>query len=413
MIRKNFKKYLSYLSAILIFSSLVYAIFSIISVPERITIYENQKLNLNKLYSIKLVNKTGVLSDDKITQQKLPLKKGEYDANLNLFGINVKSVRLNVINTKELIPSGRCIGINLKTDGLLVVGISDFERIDGVKVSPCKNVNIRTGDVVKKANGKILTSTNELKEMIENLRGEKIELEILRNEKYHKVNVRAQLDKLEGAYKIGLWLRDSTAGIGTMTYIDPNDKSFASLGHGITDSDTGKLIPSGKGVINDATVFSVKKGRRGEPGELQGVFLTGEGKKGEILCNTPVGIFGKVDDIREFTSGNPIPIGLKNEVREGEAYIICDVDDQKTETFTIEIEKINSDFSHTSKGMIIRITDKKLLQKTGGIVQGMSGSPIVQNGKLIGAVTHVFVNDPTRGYGIFIENMLAEAEKIK
>ncbi len=413
MIRKNFKKYLSYLSAILIFSSLVYAIFSIISVPERITIYENQKLNLNKLYSIKLVNKTGVLSDDKITQQKLPLKKGEYDANLNLFGINVKSVRLNVINTKELIPSGRCIGINLKTDGLLVVGISDFERIDGVKVSPCKNVNIRTGDVVKKANGKILTSTNELKEMIENLRGEKIELEILRNEKYHKVNVRAQLDKLEGAYKIGLWLRDSTAGIGTMTYIDPNDKSFASLGHGITDSDTGKLIPSGKGVINDATVFSVKKGRRGEPGELQGVFLTGEGKKGEILCNTPVGIFGKVDDIREFTSGNPIPIGLKNEVREGEAYIICDVDDQKTETFTIEIEKINSDFSHTSKGMIIRITDKKLLQKTGGIVQGMSGSPIVQDGRLIGAVTHVFVNDPTRGYGIFIENMLSEAEKTK
>lgn len=413
MIRKNFKKYLSYLSVILIFSSLVYAIFSIISVPERITIYENQKLNLNKLYSIRLVNKTGVLSDGKVTEDAFPLKKGEYDASLNVLGINVKPVKLNVINTKELIPSGRCIGINLKSDGLLVVGVSDFERIDGVKVSPCKNVNIRIGDVVKKANGNTLTSTNELKEMIEGLNGKKIELEIQRNDKYHRVSVIPQIDKLDSVYKIGLWLRDSTAGIGTMTYVDPKDKSFASLGHGITDSDTGKLIPSASGVINDATVFSVKKGRRGEPGELQGVFLTGEGNKGEILCNTPVGIFGKVNDIGEFAQGKPVPIGLKNEVTEGEAYIICDVDDQKTETFTIEIEKINSDYSHSSKGMIIRITDKKLLQKTGGIVQGMSGSPVIQNGKLVGAVTHVFVNDPTRGYGIFIENMLSEAEKIK
>lgn len=413
MARKNLKKYLSYLSVILIFSSLIYAIFSIISVPERITIYENQKLNLNKLYSIRLVNKTGVLSDGKLKDETLPLKKGEYDASLNVLGINVKPVRINVINTKELIPSGRCIGINLKSDGLLVVGVSDFDGIDGKKVSPCKNVNIRIGDVVKKANGKMLASTSELKEMIEGLNGEKIELEILRNDKYHKVSVTPCMDKLDSVYKIGLWLRDSTAGIGTMTYVDPKDKTFASLGHGITDSDTGKLIPSGKGVINDATVFSVKKGKRGEPGELQGVFLAGEGQKGEILCNTSVGIFGKVEEGSEFTWGDPLPIGLKTEVKEGEACIICNVDDQKTEKFTIEIEKINSDFSHSSKGMIIRITDKKLLEKTGGIVQGMSGSPIIQNEKLIGAVTHVFVNDPTRGYGIFIENMLAEAEKIK
>ena len=413
MIRKNFKKYLSYLSAILIFSSLVYAVFSIISVPERITIYENQKLNSNKLYSIKLVNKTGVLKDGRITQDKLPLDAGEYDASLSIMGINVKPVKLNVMKPKELIPSGRCIGITLRSDGLLVVGISDFEDINGKKVSPCKNINIRVGDIIKKANGKKLTSTDDLIDIVENSNGKKVELEGMRGEKVVSVSVRPCVDKLEGTYKIGLWLRDSTAGIGTMTYVDPSDNSFASLGHGITDSDTGKLIPSGKGTVNDATVFSVKKGKRGEPGELQGVFLLNDGEKGEILCNTPVGIFGKINDPSEFSDSNPLPIGIKSEVREGEAHIICDVDDKKAETFSIEIEKINSEYSHSSKGMIIRITDKKLLQKTGGIVQGMSGSPILQNGRIVGAVTHVFVNDPTRGYGIFIENMLAEADKTK
>ena len=168
MIRKNFKKYLSYLSVILIFSSLVYAVFSIISVPERITIYENQKLNSNKLYSIKLVNKTGVLKDGRITQDKLPLGAGEYDASLSIMGINVKPVKLNVMKPKELIPSGRCIGITLRSDGLLVVGISDFEDINGKKVSPCKNINIRVGDIIKKANGKKLTSTDDLIDIVEN-----------------------------------------------------------------------------------------------------------------------------------------------------------------------------------------------------------------------------------------------------
>ncbi len=393
--------------------TIMYMAFSGIFIPEKITIYESQKLNTNKIYSIKLVNKSGVLKNGKITEDMSFLKEGTYDANLNIMGINVKPVKVNVIKKRSVIPVGRCIGITLMSDGLLVVGTSEISTVGDKEISPAKISDIRTGDVIKEADGKVLKSSDELKQIIENSKGNKIQLAVLRKSKLINTTITPVMDKTDCVYKIGVWLRDSTAGIGTLTYINPEDYTFASLGHGITDQDTGKLIPSQKGIVADVTVVAVKKGKRGEPGELQGAFLSGGKDAGEVNNNTASGVFGTIYKDYPLKDDRVVEVALSDEIKCGNAVILSNIDQQNVREYSVEIEKINTKTTSTTKNMIIRITDPELLNKTGGIVQGMSGSPIIQNGKIIGAVTHVFVNDPTRGYGIFIENMLAETEKIK
>jgi len=334
---------------------------------------------------------------------------GTYDVVLKLFGlIDFKKISLDVIDTTELIPCGNPIGIYVETDGILVLGSGRITGEDGLNYEPVNN-KLKSGDYILAVNGKTLSRKNELIEEIQNCNGKDITLLVRRNNE--KITVRVTPVKTSsGSYKIGAWIRDNTQGIGTLTFITA-DGQFGALGHGITDIDTGVLMNIKAGSIYRAEIMSIIKGKEGEPGELIGMIRQSDRHRlGAITSNTMQGIFGRIGKGYEDSLGQkPLRIGLKQEVTKGKAKILCTVDN-KVEEFDIVIESIDISNSNQSKGIVLRITDERLLEKTGGIVQGMSGSPIIQNDKIIGAVTHVFIQDSTKGYGTFIENMVNNLE---
>ncbi len=295
-------------------------------------------------------------------------------------------------------PCGQAIGVKMYTDGLIVVDICSVTTRDGHQ-KYCKEVI--KGDVILSADGKKLSSASDLKNIISKS-PKNINLKLKRNGKV--IDVCSEIMIAESGPTLGLWLRDSAAGIGTLTYYNPDTGDFGALGHGICDVDTAALMPTLKGTIIDCDVTNVIKSNRGVIGELECSFSNN--KLGEIASNTHSGLFGKV----EINTNKLMEVASNDEITQGSATILCEVDKSGIREFDIQIKKIDK-YNKNGRNMIVEITDEKLLDITGGIVQGMSGSPVVQNGKLVGAVTHVFVNDPTRGYGIFIENMLAEAEE--
>ena len=308
---------------------------------------------------------------------------------------------------KTAIPVGETVGISLITDGLLVTDTADLECENGATKNPAKSAGIRKGDRLLTADGNKIYSSAWLKEYVSSRQND-IVLSINRSgESFYTVVTPV---KSKGEYQIGIWVKDSIAGIGTITFILPEIGTFGALGHGIADSDTGVLLTAREGKLFSCNLNNPKKGCPGTPGELQGRFSPNI--LGEFSKNTNFGIFGKIQDSSIFSQRKEVPIAKENEIHEGKATILSNVDGK--ESLEYEIEILKTDFDEPSgKNFILKVTDAALLDKTGGIVQGMSGSPILQDGKLIGAVTHVFVNDPTRGYAIFIENMLSEAEKIK
>ncbi len=334
---------------------------------------------------------------------------GSYNISLKLFGLfNFKNISLDVIDTAELIPCGTPIGIYIETDGILVLGNGRITGEDGLNYEPISN-KLKSGDYILAINGKSVSEKNELIKEIQKSNGQDINLLIRRNDENMSVKI-TPVKTASGSYKIGAWIRDNTQGIGTLTFISP-DGHFGALGHGITDIDTGLLMEIRDGTIYQAEIMSIVKGKEGEPGELIGMIRQQDRYKiGEITENTYQGIFGNVD--RRYSgleNMKPLKIGLKQEVKKGKAYVRCMVDD-KVSDYEIEIENVDMGNSNHSKGLVIRITDERLLNATGGIVQGMSGSPIIQNNKIIGAVTHVFIQDSTKGYGTFIENMVNNLE---
>ena len=260
------------------------------------------------------------------------------------------------------------------------------------------------------ANGIKVKSSEELIKIINKEKDKTIDLLIMRkNEKIEKKLVPIKCDK-DDKYKIGLWLRDSTAGVGTLTFYDKNTKRFAALGHPITDVDTNTLINIGKGNIVQSSIINVRKGVRGNPGELKGIFVDEDMSMGDIIDNTQCGIFGKTKkDLINPIFNKPLKIGLRNEIKEGPAQIITTIDENGPQLYDISIEKLLVQDKPGPKSMIIKVTDKTLLEKTGGIIQGMSGSPIIQNDKIVGAVTHVLINKPDTGYGIYIEWMIQDS----
>lgn len=301
---------------------------------------------------------------------------------------------------EEVYVGGMAFGVKFFTEGVLVVGLADINTFSGV-LCPAREAGIQKGDIILSINGTPTTGATALRDTVAESGGEKLTLEIKRGKKTFKTTLYPALCGETNTYKGGLWVRDSTAGIGTVTYIK-KDGSFAGLGHGICDSDTGALMPLGRAVVVDVEVKDVKMGKVGSPGELRGSF--GKIKRGVIEKNTETGVYGTIDDCSALLT-TPMAVGKKGELREGKAFIYTTLDGNAPYKYEIEIEKIYKDAGKT-KNFLIRVTDKGLLEKAGGIVQGMSGSPIIQKGKLVGAVTHVLINDPTRGYGIFIENML-------
>lgn len=341
---------------------------------------------------------------------------GQSFVTLKLFGtLPIKRVKVRVMPDVRVIPGGQSIGVKVKSEGVLVVG-HHLLRSTQSHLSPAEKADIRVGDYLTKINGLPIRQISDLAKAVEQAgkRNQPLDITILRKGKELQVQMMPIFDEKERTYRLGLYVRDSAAGVGTLTFFDPNKQVYGALGHIITDQDTGQPIRVRQGKIMHSNVTSIQKGESGEPGEKRAIFFHEEKVLGNIFKNTPFGIFGKMPKLPEQGMYNkPIPIGLIEQVKEGPAKILTVVEGQKVEAFDIEITHVIKQKFPATKGLIIKVTDPRLLKKTGGIIQGMSGSPILQNGKLIGAVTHVFVNDPSAGYGTFIEWMLQDAGVIQ
>lgn len=338
---------------------------------------------------------------------------GEANFKLKILGlIPVKDYNINVVQRPELTPGGNSIGVRLNTKGVLVVAVTEVIGTDGIKSSPARDAGLKVGDSIVELNGIKIESAEQVVEILNNIQNENIEIVVLRNKGEFKTFATPIQCIQDNSFRLGIWVRDKTTGIGTLTYYDEENNTFGALGHGIMDVDTKKLLTVEKGMIVKAKVSNIELGQKGIPGEIRGVFYRSDDVLGEINVNNEFGIYGSLNNRDENLNDlKPIPIGFKEEVENGEAYILTTLDDNKIEKFKIEITKFETQDRPDQKSMIIKITDPRLLQKTGGIVQGMSGSPIIQNDRLIGAVTHVFLNDPTKGYGIYIEWMLQGKDK--
>ena len=302
---------------------------------------------------------------------------------------------------------GEPFGMKLYTKGVLVVDIADIPTETGNQ-NPAEESGLKIGDYIVTANGKKISANEDLVDVVEESQDTKIKLQILRESKQQTLYITPVLSTETDSYKIGVWVRDSSAGIGTLTFYSPATDIICGLGHGVSDEDTGKLLKIESGEIVKAKIFDVEKGEKGTPGQLKGR-LTAE-ILGDIALNCSGGVYSVING--EITFNNLTEVALKNEVTDGDAQILCTVEDSAPRLYDCIISLKKSKLNAETQNMIVTVTDPELLEKTGGIVQGMSGSPIIQNGRLIGAVTHVLIDDPTKGYGIFAENMLETAKSI-
>ena len=324
-----------------------------------------------------------------------------------LFGIiPVKEVSVNVGEEKEVFVGGIPLGFSLNTKGLIVVGDNSVLTQEGNKETQ-KDKTILPGDILTEINGKEITSVSVVEEELNDFDNEFVNLKVLRKDKTIDVKLKPAKDMESNKYKLGLWVKNSASGVGTLTFVDQN-KNFGALGHPITDYETGSIIPVQDGKIYNCSLVGITKGERGKPGELKCLFLQGKNSKGSVSKNTNSGVFGDIKDSSNIVDENKKAIvGNRINVKPGKAYIVSSVSGV-LEEYEIEIIKANNQKQKSDKSIIFRVKDKRLLSMTGGIVQGMSGSPILQDGKIIGAVTHVFLNDSTKGYGIYIDWMLQE-----
>lgn len=404
----------------------VYAkeIVQIFKYPSQINITKGSDKNLDIVFpfTVKILDdKPNSLKSSKLYKDKLNLnirKSYQFkskDNGITKLGINflgivpVKKVDLNVVEDRYLIPGGEALGVKLNMKGVLVVGTSEIEGIDGRKYNPAIDSGIKIGDSITYIDDIKVKDAQNVIDILNKIGNKNVKIVVERDNKEIITELTPVKSKQDNSYRLGIWVRDKTAGIGTLTFYDKKSKKFGALGHSITDGDTGKLMNSENGEIMKAQISSIEQGAKGNPGEIRGMFFESKNALGDIKSNTKFGIYGTVDDSQMKTKKKEFPVALQNEVKLGKAYILSTVEEDKVEEYEVEVVKVDKQYSPEAKSLIIQVTDKKLLRKTGGIVRGMSGSPIIQNGKIIGAVTHVFVNDPTKGYGIYIEWMMKEA----
>lgn len=321
-----------------------------------------------------------------------------------LWGVGGSAMAASSVRT--VIPVGRAVGIKLFSDGVLVVGFSAIPTDTG-NVAPAKECGLREGDIITHINSKEVDTIEQVQSLLQGLEGDKMSIRCLRGEKQLQMTAQAVKCSSDGEYKLGAWIRDSMAGIGTMTFYDPATGTFGALGHGINDVDTCRLMPLQSGGIMEASVTQVQKGAKGSPGQLKGAFESGD--VGDLWANTEGGVFGTLKE-SDLTEGlSPMEVAKPAQIQVGPATILSNITGETVKEYTVEITKIILAEDGDTRDLMLTVTDPVLLETTGGIVQGMSGSPILQNGKIVGAVTHVLVNDPTTGYGIFLENMLKAA----
>lgn len=422
-LRRKYRIFLAIALCVNIFAAAAYYIWYIDrKVPDNIMLVENREESLE--FNVPLegeidgavdaisIKNTNSVHDGNIhfnlnqTVRMQANNTGSYKAKLKLFGLfHYKNIQIDVIKEQKVMPSGRAVGLYINSDGVMVLGTSEVTGKDGFTYEPAANI-LRAGDYIYRVNNQKVENIEDVAEAVQDNGSGRVTIYLRRNNNNIKVKVDTVLAS-DGEYKIGAWLREDTEGIGTLTYVT-EDNNYAALGHGITDIDTGILIDIKNGGVYPAKISQVIRGEAGSPGEVLGsVKLGGTNRLGTINNNTNYGISGELfDNNYSYNSSKALPVAMKQEVDRGRATVRCQLGEE-IEDYEVEIEKININ-SKENKGMVIKVTDKRLLDKAGGIVQGMSGSPVLQNNKIIGAVTHVFVNDSTRGYGIFIEDMLSE-----
>lgn len=331
--------------------------------------------------------------------------EGSYRLNMKLFGrIPFKEIRLDVVDTRYAIPCGTPVGIYLKARGVMVIGTGRIRCPDGEETEPAYGV-LESGDYIEAINGQPLRDKEALITNLNHNGSQEVVLLVRRDGKEREIRM-TPVQAEDGNYKLGAWVRDDTQGIGTLTYVDTNG-SFGALGHGISDSDTGQVVEIQEGALYETEILGIEKGAAGSPGVMAGVIYYGPGTLlGSVEENTRVGIFGKVNDrLSKALAGEAVEVGYRQDVHKGPALIRSSVSGEPKD-YAIEIQRVEYNPIQENKSLVIKVTDPELLRLTGGIVQGMSGSPILQDGRLVGAVTHVFVQDSTRGYGIFVEAML-------
>lgn len=333
----------------------------------------------------------------------------EQQASIKLFGvIPVKEAAVNSVERSYVVPGGESFGIKLYTDGVIVVGIANVDSENGV-VSPAKDAGLQVGDVIVSIDGQRVNTTEEVQKHFTQAQGNALRLKVKRAEEYLTIIFTLSYSPSAEGYKAGMWIRDSTAGVGTVTFYNPENNTFAGLGHAVNDVDTNEVMPLLTGEAVKAKVTGVYKGTAGETGSLSCAFV--DEVIGSLKSNINNGIYGNC--VLPIDETKKIPVAACQEVQKGEAQILSTIEGEEPKLYSISIERINYSSELEQKNMIIKVTDPELLEKTGGIVQGMSGSPIIQNGMLVGAVTHVFVNNPTKGYAIFAENMLETSNSLK
>lgn len=369
---------------------------------EDFKIKKGDTLNLNTPLPV-----TAVYNGTELSSRHTEEQSGNLQIDLKMFGvIPFSKVQVRVVDQMQVAVLGQPFGMKLYTKGVLVVDLTDVATENG-NFNPAKQVGIKKGDYVMSVNGTEISTNEDLVNAVQSSKGNTLKLKILRNNKEMSFEVTPIMSSDTNTYKIGIWVRDSSAGIGTLTFYSPSTDIICGLGHGVCDEDTGELLNLKSGEIVSAEIFSVEKGVKGTPGQLKGRLSADTLGRIQLNCNG--GVYSLITG--EIPMDNLTEVALKTEVQNGSAQILCTIDGKTPQLYDCEVEIKKSKFDSATQNMIVTVTDARLLEATGGIVQGLSGSPILQNSKLIGAVTHVLIDDPTKGYGIFAENMLENAKK--
>ncbi len=390
---KNLKKLLTTFLFLFFYAYIV----NISNLESNIILLEGEEYKFNTCPFIEVAETTSVLSNE----------ESNYKIELNLFGkINLKTIDVTEIKDLEVIPSGEVIGLKLYTNGVLVVGMSEIEDIDKNKVKPYENTEIKEGDTIIQIDENEIDSVKTLRDVVNESNGKNLNLTLVRDGAVLTANIAPAKVSLS-EYKLGLWVRDAATGVGTLTYYNPTSNEFGALGHGISDSDTGKMIDIESGELVTSKIISITKGSAGVAGELRGTILN-QPSIGNVTKNTNFGIFGKLNNLNniKIDYSKKMKVALRDEIEEGDATILCNIDGLEVREYKIFIEKINLNNNYDNKSFMIKVKDKDLIEKTGGIVRGLSGAPIIQNNKLVGAVTNVLVANPEVGYGIFADLMI-------
>lgn len=400
------KKILKMLLLVFFLMIIYVYVLAIEKIPSKITLFEGEDINLKTVLGINF-NYADTIETSSSEGNKKNIQVSFLD------NIPIKNVDVNVIPKTKVIPLGNIAGVKLYTNGVLVVGMSEIEGKDNQRYKPYVNTGIEEGDTIIKVNNKEINSTDDLIETVNQSEGNKIKINYIHEKETKECSI-TPVETINKEYKIGLWVRDSAAGVGTITFYEPSNKTFGALGHGITDIDTNELINIASGEFITTKILNITKGEVGTPGKIQGT-IDNQTNIGTISKNTKFGIYGKVDNLSSINidKSKEMDVALRDEIKQGKATILCSLDNQTPQEYEIEIEKIFKDNNYDNKSMQIKVTDERLLNKTGGIIQGMSGSPIIQNEKFVGAITHVLVNNPQEGYGVFADIMLKKASEIE